>query len=122
MKEKEIELEVVLSGYFRLNGEGDYKIGDELLAILYENPHITKIKESVVEAFYNMKYDDMIVVGQYYDMKNDRIKLRLREYKICPRCGRDYWEYPAISRKDNKTEICPRCGTEEALDDFFYKE
>jgi uncharacterized Zn finger protein (UPF0148 family) len=32
----------------------------------------------------------------------------------CPRCGKDYSEYPAISKVDGKTEICPTCGTEEA--------
>ena len=39
--------------------------------------------------------------------------------KICPICGNEYTEHPAISRKDNITEICPACGTKEALDDFF---
>lgn len=39
--------------------------------------------------------------------------------KICPRCHKKYTEYPALSRKDNKTEICPDCGTEEALEDFL---
>ena len=34
----------------------------------------------------------------------------------CPICGAVYEGYPAISRKDNKTEICPECGTMEALD------
>lgn len=34
----------------------------------------------------------------------------------CPICGAVYEGYPAISRKDNKTEICPDCGTLEALD------
>ena len=37
------------------------------------------------------------------------------DYKKCPRCGKIYFEHPAISRSDNKTEICPACGTEEAL-------
>lgn len=44
--------------------------------------------------------------------------------KICPRCGKEYEGYPAISRKDNKTEICSYCGVQEALeifDDKFYK-
>ncbi len=41
--------------------------------------------------------------------------MRKVDYKKCPRCGEYYVEYPAISRKDNKTEICPRCGTEEAI-------
>ena len=34
----------------------------------------------------------------------------------CPRCGRPYQGYPAISRADNVTKICPDCGIHEALD------
>ena len=30
----------------------------------------------------------------------------------CPICGQVYTNYPAISRKDNKTEICSECGSE----------
>jgi transcription elongation factor Elf1 len=37
---------------------------------------------------------------------------------ICPRCKMTFNGYPAISRKDNKTEICSDCGTAEALEDF----
>ena len=35
--------------------------------------------------------------------------------KFCPRCGRTYTEYPALSRYDNETYICPDCGVEEAM-------
>ncbi len=35
--------------------------------------------------------------------------------KKCPKCGKEYTGYPAISRTDNKTEICSECGTAEAL-------
>jgi hypothetical protein len=38
--------------------------------------------------------------------------------RMCSRCNKLYNEYPAISRRDNKTEICSKCGTEEALIDF----
>ena len=38
-----------------------------------------------------------------------------KPYKMCPRCGRPYSDYPAISRYDDKTEICPDCGVEEAM-------
>ena len=34
------------------------------------------------------------------------------QIKICPRCGKAYYEPPAISRMDNQTLICPDCGTE----------
>lgn len=40
------------------------------------------------------------------------------ELKTCPRCKKTYTGYPAISRKDNKTEICSECGTKEALEVF----
>lgn len=42
------------------------------------------------------------------------------EKKICPKCGRNYTEVPAISREDNKTEICPECGQGEAMMDFMF--
>lgn len=39
--------------------------------------------------------------------------------KECPRCGKMYSGYPAISRTDNKTEICSQCGTAEAMEEFL---
>ena len=36
--------------------------------------------------------------------------------KICPICGREYTEHPALSRVDNETFICPDCGQRQALE------
>lgn len=36
----------------------------------------------------------------------------------CPRCLGEMSPYPAISRRDNKTEICNGCGLDEAIIDF----
>ena len=41
------------------------------------------------------------------------------KYEICPRCGKYIKGYPALSRKDNKTEICSDCGTAEALEAYM---
>ena len=41
---------------------------------------------------------------------------RQEKNAVCPKCGKAYKGYPAISRTDNRTEICPECGTREALD------
>lgn len=41
------------------------------------------------------------------------------EIRRCPVCGKEYTEFPALSRKDNKTEICSSCGSAEALYEFF---
>lgn len=42
--------------------------------------------------------------------------------RICPICKKEYTGYPAISRKDNKTEICSECGLKEALEDWLKGE
>ena len=41
-----------------------------------------------------------------------------KKTRICPICGREYTDYPALSRRDGITEICPDCGVSEALEDF----
>jgi len=38
---------------------------------------------------------------------------------VCPICHTEVTDFPALSRRDNKTEICSDCGTRDALDDFF---
>ena len=38
--------------------------------------------------------------------------------RVCPICHQEYSQYPALSRRDNKTEICPDCGVREALEDW----
>ena len=44
------------------------------------------------------------------------MKEELSILRICPICGKEYTEHPALSRKDNSTLICPDCGTREALE------
>lgn len=43
---------------------------------------------------------------------------QLQKEKKCPRCGKPMNGFPAISRKDNKTEICSQCGQDEAMEAF----
>jgi len=35
--------------------------------------------------------------------------------RVCPICGQEYTDRPAISRTDCETPICPDCGTRQAL-------
>ena len=37
---------------------------------------------------------------------------------VCPKCGKVYFEAPALSREDNTTLICPDCGIRESLAAF----
>lgn len=66
--------------------------------------------------------------------KNSHILIQLRntarmlmevkrmEHRVCPKCGEEFNQYPAISRVDNITEICPRCGMLESLMPIILKE
>lgn len=49
------------------------------------------------------------------------MKTRQKRRK-CPKCGKYYVGYPALSREDNKTEICSRCGVLEALIIYIKEE
>lgn len=46
------------------------------------------------------------------------MKARQKRHK-CPKCGKYYVGYPALSRDDNKTEICPGYGAREAIVSFL---
>ena len=37
--------------------------------------------------------------------------------KVCPKCGKDYDGYPAMSQGDG-SDICPECGVRETLEVF----
>lgn len=42
----------------------------------------------------------------------------IKDKRSCPRCNQVLGDYPALSRRDNKTNICSACGIDEALFDF----
>jgi len=52
-------------------------------------------------------------------LKGESMKKTNKKAWKCPECKKSVKEYPAISRKDNKTEICSQCGFDEAMAQFF---
>ena len=40
-----------------------------------------------------------------------------KDTPTCVRCSKEYSDFPALSRRDNKTNICSDCGTMEAFED-----
>ena len=44
------------------------------------------------------------------------MKENVTRMSVCPKCGKTYFDRPALSRADNETLICPDCGTREALE------
>lgn len=47
------------------------------------------------------------------------MRTKKKKIKLCPKCGSDDMEFPALSRRDNKTKICPACGRREAFEDYY---
>jgi predicted RNA-binding Zn-ribbon protein involved in translation (DUF1610 family) len=44
--------------------------------------------------------------------------MKMNKEFVCPKCGMTSTEYPALSRRDNKTNICSPCGQIEAYEDY----
>lgn len=78
--------------------------------ILEDVQEVNKDTRTLInEAFHGVKEIKEEVINEQdvpYDNTSE---------KFCPRCGRTYTEYPALSRYDNETYICPDCGVEEAM-------
>ena len=65
----------------------------------------------------NIRYDPKTNTGSARKVVSGGTNYYVGLTKICANCGKAIIGYPAISRKDNKTEICSNCGTLEALEE-----
>ena len=61
-----------------------------------------------------MKWDNGSSLNVVYG--EDIVQKLDSETRVCPLCGKEYHEPPALSRADNRTMICPDCGMREALE------
>ena len=74
------------------------KAKDTIIAAIEQFPN--KVEESIEDLDDDFPYDNTTE-------------------KKCPKCGKTYTDFPALSRKDNKTYICPQCGGKEAMEDYL---
>lgn len=65
------------------------------------------------------RYNDVDMLRDNLDLIPESITRKILEINKCPACGKEFTEYPALSRKDNETEICPECGVKEALQSYM---
>lgn len=65
---------------------------------------------------YNKK--DVVIEEKDYEhtIYYNNIPHDNKSKKVCPICHQIYTDYPATSRKDNKTKICTECSRNEALE------
>ena len=68
--------------------------------------------------FAPLEISEQVIIGEIVDELATRLSDKAKEVgRVCPRCREEYYEWPALSRRDNKTEICPACGIAEAMED-----
>ena len=61
------------------------------------------------------RYDDIDVLREELETLPKTLTCKILEINRCPKCKKEFTEYPALSREDNETEICPECGVAEAI-------
>ncbi|MBQ8992204.1 hypothetical protein IJ090_02100 [Candidatus Saccharibacteria bacterium] len=64
------------------------------------------------------RYDDMDLLRDDLDLLHESVTRKIFEIQRCSKCGKEFTEYPALSRADNETEICPECGVCEAIEAY----
>ena len=65
------------------------------------------------------RYDDEDILRWELEKLPKSLTYKILEVQRCPKCKKEFTEYPAISREDNETEICPECGVREALEAYY---
>ena len=68
------------------------------------------------------RYDDIDLLRDDLDLLHESVTRKILEIQRCPKCGKEFTDYPALSREDNETEICPECGIEEAISRFIERQ
>ena len=113
------ELESMVNYYAELE---DITLSDEDISNIANNLAETNILDTFEDFKGNTQNakDTIIAAIEKYQNKLDENEIPYdnTSKKKCPKCGKTYTKYPALSRRDNKTYICPQCGTEEAMEDF----
>lgn len=65
------------------------------------------------------RYDDIDLLRDDLDLLYESVTRKIFEIQRCPKCKKEFTEYPALSRVDNEAEICPECGIEETISAYI---
>lgn len=116
----EVRIKVPANIIYELDNTGGIK-AKNIMPVLFSRPEASRKMESVMDSIWNLLWNGREVKEAYYDMLTNEVLLKIsdQEWHRCPKCNLGYEGYPALSRKDNKTEICPECGQKEAMQEWI---
>ena len=63
-------------------------------------------------------YNDEDILREQLESLPKTLTYKILELQRCPKCKKEFTEYPALLREDSKTEICPECGVREAIEAY----
>lgn len=106
-------LEMAAEDKDSLGTENTAKTMYNLHANLFKNVDLIEAATRLYQLLLGFTEDEILGHSKFEDKQPKQ-----SAKKVCPNCGSDIVGYPALSRKDNKTEICSECGQLEALEDF----
>ena len=64
------------------------------------------------------RYDDEDILREELESLPKTFTYRIFELQRCPKCSKEFTEYSALSREDNKTGICPERGVREVIEAY----
>lgn len=123
-KEKGTDEDPLMSHTACTDGQTCHPDGTEEVVSKPEPFHITATPD---ESGYTITIPEHPEISAHCEDAADIIptatkaKAEDRQRRVCPKCGKEYTDAPALSRKDN-TDICPECGTREALEDAGFSQ
>ena len=79
---------------------------------------LSRVLEHTSSLIDAKRYDDIDLLRDDLDLLHESVTRKTLEIQRCPKCGKEFTEYPALSREDNETEICPECGIAEAVEAY----
>ena len=76
---------------------------------------LTNAPDTVPRAEYNQLLN--ATARKIHQLKQELEEAKANPGHICPVCGRQFFEEPAVSRRDESMKICSVCAATEALED-----
>ena len=76
---------------------------------------LTNAPDTVPRAEYNQLLN--ATARKIHQLKQELEEAKANPGHICPVCGRQFFETPAVSRRDPEQKICSVCAATEALED-----
>jgi IS605 OrfB family transposase len=90
---------------------------EDLAGVSFEESNLSRTAKQNYDlrswSFYQL---EQFLTYKAHENRSEVLKVSAKyTSQRCPKCGKEFTEYPALSRVDNETEICPECGVMEAL-------